>query len=155
MSTDSSRWPQVRFAVRFPAGSGTWRYEHISVANPGGQDVIALEYPPAIGDLISVWDSDRARRQLPQPEGGPMYRVLDRWWTHSSWGSADWPYGEQMPRSGPLLEIILEPAEGLYRNEAPVCADLECEARFLFGQWQLPPGTEAAPPHDHRPYKRA
>jgi hypothetical protein len=152
MSTASS-WPRVRFAIRYPAGDDTWRYEPVDVGNPGGQGFTALEYPPATGDLISLWDRSRHARGLPPLEGGPGFRVLDRSWHHSSYGSMDWPYGEQVPRSGPLLDIIVEPADGPYRDEAPICAESTCEAKYLFGQWQLPPGAGEASPHAHEPYE--
>lgn len=148
MSTGSS-WPRVRFAVRYPAGDGRWRYEPVDIANPDGAGFSALEYPPAPGDLISLWDRSLHARGLPQPEGGPVFRVLDRWWSHSSWGSADWPYGEQVPRSGPLLDVIVEPADGLYRDEAPMCGYADCWARLLFGTWVPRPDYGDPEPHEH------
>jgi len=153
MSTSSS-WPRVRYAVRYPAGDGRWRYEPVDIAHPDGSGFIPVEHPPAVGDLINLYDRSRAARKLPPLEGGPVFRVLARLWVHSSWGSADWPYGEREPRSGPLLDIIVEPADGPYRDEAPICTESTCEAKYLFGQWVLPPGVPAdeADPHEHAPY---
>ncbi|WP_435244935.1 hypothetical protein [Streptomyces tendae] len=69
-------------------------------------------YPPAVGDLIYLWDTGKR-------EGG-TYEVLARQWLHSSYGSTDWPAGEQRPLEGPLLDVVVQPAVGVFRDEAPV-----------------------------------
>jgi len=107
-----------------------------------------MEHPPAPGDLITLWSRTGA------VEGGPVFRVLERLWSHASFGSVTFPYGAEEPREGPLLDIIAEPAGSPYRDEAPICAESTCEAKFLFGQWIQPPGADEPDPHEHRPYKR-
>ena len=149
-------WPRVRFHVRYPAGDGYHRYDPVDIAHPSGSGFIPLEYPPAPGDLITLWDSNRARRGLPQPEGGPVFRVLERLWSHASFGSVTFPYGEREPLEGPLTDIIVEPAASPWADEAPICAETTCEAKYLSGAWVLPPGVseDEADPHEHAPYER-
>lgn len=142
-------WPRVRFAIRFPAGDGTWRYEHPDIRHPDGSGSIPMEYPPAAGDLIHLWDS-----KGPGELSG-TFRVLERDWMHSSYGSADFPYGEREPRTGPRLEILCEPADGLYRDEAPMCGYEDCWARLLSGEWAPRPDYGSPDPHEHRPYESA
>jgi hypothetical protein len=78
--------PRCMFSVRYPAGDGHWWYQRMSIANPDGAASVAME-PPLVGDLISLWDTHN------QPEGGPVFRVVDRCWGHAAWGSVIWPYG--------------------------------------------------------------
>lgn len=137
-----SSYPRVRFHVRFPAGDYRWRYEPVSIRNPEGAGFVPLEYPPAAGDLISLWDEG-------DEELRGTFRVLERMWAHSERGSADWPYGEREPRSGPLLEIVVEPADGPCRDEAPLCGYQDCRARLLFGEWVPRPGYGDPEPHVH------
>jgi hypothetical protein len=145
--TDSR--PRCQFAVRYPAGDGKWRYQPVDIASPGGGAFVPMTWPPVVGDLISLWDRGKY-----QPEGGPLFRVVDRGWMHASWGSADWPYGESEPRTGPLVDIIVEPAsQGVYRDETPICAEADCEAVWVDGQWWMPPGAGEPGPHDHRAYE--
>jgi hypothetical protein len=125
----------------------------VVIASPGGSAFVPFEYPPAVGDLISLWDSDLHNRGLPQPEGGPVFRVIDRQWGHVSWGSAMWPYGKNEPIEGPLVDIIVEPAKGAYRDETAICAESTCEAIWINGEWWMPPGADEPDPHDHKPYE--
>jgi hypothetical protein len=149
-----STQPHVKFVIRYPAGDGKWRYETVWVSSPSGSAFIPMEHPPLMGDLITLWDSDRHRRGLPPHDGGPAFRVVDRMWSHSSWGSADWPFGESEPRSGPLLDIIVEPARGgAYRDETPICGAYDCEAVWVDGAWWMPPGADEPEPHEHKPYE--
>lgn len=139
--------PRCKFSVRYPAGDGKWRYQSVSIAGPGG-GLYGLYDPPAVGDLIFLWNSGG-----PQPEGGSAFRVVERSWMHSSWGSADWPYGEAEPRSGPMVNIIVEPAEGPYRDETDICGEASCEAVWVDGDWWMPPGADEPDPHEHAPYR--
>lgn len=101
--------PEVKFAVRYPAGSGAWRYEALDIPNPGGS-FMPLEYLPAAGDLVTLWDRSG------HVEGGPHFRVVARSWSYSGYGSVNWPYGQREPSSGPLVDIIVEPAGGPYSD---------------------------------------
>lgn len=108
------------FAERvYVAGSlrttGGFRYTRISRGGPGGDDFLHTDHPPDVGDHIFLWD---------QSEDGPRgnFVVIERSWTHSAFGSADWPRTEPRPTVGPMLDIIVEKAEGMYRDE-PVPRD--------------------------------
>lgn len=138
--------PRCMFAVRYPAGLTTWRYQRVDIASPLGGPLL-LAWPPAVGDLIILRD-----RSEIQPEGGPVFRVVDRMWSHPALGSADWPYGRDAPQQGPLVDVIVQPSKGPYRNEAPICADPSCEAVLVKGSWWMPPGASEPEPHEHRPY---
>lgn len=142
-----STLPRCIFSVRYPAGDGRWWYQRMMIANPGGGS-IPME-PPLIGDLISLWGDMRT-----QPEGGPVFRVIDRCWMHASWGSGTWPYGAAEPSEGPLMDIILEPAGGRpYVDETDICAESTCEAVWMNGAWWFPPGSSEEPgPHEHAPW---
>jgi hypothetical protein len=113
-----STFPQVAFKVRYPAGDGLYRFEWVDIHTPGGAGHHPMEHPPLIGDLVIL--PTRRPGGEPPLEGGPVFRVIDRMWGHSEYGSAHWPYGANSPVAGPLLEIIVEPARGLYADQAPL-----------------------------------
>jgi len=144
--------PRVKYAVRYPAGDGRYRYQSVEMASPGGSTFVPLEHLPAVGDTVSRWDSQLHRQNLPQPEGGPVFAVVARHWGYVSWGSATWPYGEREPREGPLVDIIVEPAEGPYAHETDICGESTCEAVWVNGTWWMPPGAGEPEPHEHAPY---
>lgn len=100
--------PRCQFYVRTPVEGG-FRYDMISIDGPNGAGRMVTAYPPAVGDLISLWDA--LKRQ------GGTYRVLERAWMHSSYGSTDWPYAERTSKEGPLLDVIVEAAEGPFVDE--------------------------------------
>ena len=146
--------PRVKFAVRYPAGEDRWRYQTVLISSYEGGVHVAMQYPPAVGDLITLWDSDRHRRALPPLEGGPAFRVVDRMWAHAGYGSVTWPYGQRESSEGPLMDIIVEPAGGgAYRDETPICFESTCEARWVNGEWWMPPGADEPDPHEHEPYE--
>lgn len=103
--------PRCSFYLRTAVGDGRYRYTRISIANQAGNGYIVTPTPPVVGDLIYLRD---------QIEGGPSgtFRVVERSWVHSSWGSHDWPYTEPQPLVGPMLDLIVEAAEGPFANEA-------------------------------------
>lgn len=109
-----TRPPRVKFAVRYPTKDNRWRYETVDIPAYEGAVFVPMEHPPAVGDLISLWSRQG------NMEGGPVFRVIERMWNHATYGSTNWPVAEQMPIVGPILDIIVEPADGLYRNEAPL-----------------------------------
>ena len=65
--------------------------------------MLPTPWPPSIGDIV----------YLP----GGMHEVVARQWVYASWGSMDWPHHETQPLTGPLLDIIVVPAEGVFRDE--------------------------------------
>lgn len=97
------------FAER-TAVDGGFRYDRISIANRDGDGYLRTPMPPVVGDLIHLRDIS---------EDGPrgMFVVVARQWSYSSWGSTDWPYGEAESKQGPMLDIIVERAEGVYQDE--------------------------------------
>ncbi len=101
-----------RFYIRSPVEGGQFRYEQISLASSQMDCRLRTAHPPLPGDLIFLWDSYKK-------EGG-MFRVIERAWHHAGWGSMVWPYTEMLPTEGPGADIIVEPAEGLFRDEAPI-----------------------------------
>ncbi len=97
------------FYVRVPVGD-QFRYDRVNVSGPQGDSTLHTEYPPLVGDLIHLYDKQGHQGQ---------FRVIERAWMHSSWGSFNWPYGEPRSKVGPTLDLIVEPADGLFVNEAP------------------------------------
>jgi hypothetical protein len=102
---------QCNFIVRRPAQDSQWHYEPLYFQTWYGNTFLPLAYPPAAGDLIIL-------QPHPESDGGPVYQVIERMWMPTQYGSMSWKYGTSMPEVGPSLDIIVEPAEGLYRNEA-------------------------------------
>jgi hypothetical protein len=139
-------YPRCRFMARYPAGGGKWLFRHIDMLTPEGGGRPLLEHPPAPGDLIAL---QGAARDEP---GGPVFRVIDRMWVHPAYGSGSWPFGSPVPQQGPMLEIIVEPAEGLYADETPHCGESECDAYLINGRWELP--DRAVELIGHRHYEK-
>jgi hypothetical protein len=88
------------FYVRVPEGDG-FRYDPVEADAPNG--VLPTPYPPSPGDLIFIH--------------GGVYEVIVRQWLHASWGSYDWPHVQAEPQDGPMMDIIVTPAEGVFRDE--------------------------------------
>ena len=109
--------PPVRcdFSVRRPAPDNKWNYERLRFETWYGNTFLPLAYPPAVGDLIILQPDPEPAHET----GGPIFRVVGRMWAHPQYGSMSWKYGTPTPESGPSLDIVVEPAEGLYLNEAP------------------------------------
>lgn len=86
---------------------------HYASFDPGTPEspFIPLSTAPQVGDL--VWLYDRATK------AGTTHQVLERSWQYPEYGSRNWPHGAPGPTVGPMVEIIVEPAEGLFRNEVP------------------------------------
>ncbi len=103
-----------RFYVRSPAGDGQFRYESVEVGNRAGDGRLPTPHPPLPGDLVFLWDTTEKK--------GGQFRVIERAWSHASWGSVNWPHSETMPVHGPSLDIIVEAADGLFRDEADEAA---------------------------------
>lgn len=143
--------PRVGFMIRYPAGDGKWWFRPVYLPAPADSSM-PMAYPPAPGDLISLYDDRDGENH--QPEGGPVFRVVARMWNHAAYGSGSWPYGRPEPVEGPLLDIIAEPAPGLYADETSHCGDGSCDAVMMNGAWWLPPGSVEPDPHEHRPYTR-
>lgn len=100
-----------RFCVRTPAGDGQFTYEPVNLDSARFDGRLRTAHPPLPGDLIFLWDSIKR-------EGG-VFRVIERCWHHAGFGSTYWPVLEQFPAEGPGVDIIVEAAEGPFRDEAP------------------------------------
>ncbi|MET9086136.1 hypothetical protein ABZX77_30395 [Streptomyces sp. NPDC004237] len=98
------------FYIRVPVGDGQFYYDHVNVGSPHGDGKLHTPNPPQAGDLIHLWDTVRQQ--------GGTYEVLARKWLHSSYGSFNWPVLELQPTVGPLLDLIVEPAEDVFRDQA-------------------------------------
>lgn len=142
--------PRCSFAVRYPAGNGKWRYQRVSVDSGPLAGYAPMTSPPIPGDLITLHGRPGSR-----PEEGPVFRVVERMFTYPSYGSGSWPYGKTKPEEGPLIDFIVEPAQGLYRDETDACGADECDAFVMNGEWQLPAGAAGTEPHEHFPYEPA
>ena len=79
---------------------GAYGYHEISLSSPGGYFGYPLAEPPAVGDL--VWLHDRLAKRA------RYFRVVDRSWTIVDYGSVEWPAGEDYPKVGPRIDIIVE-----------------------------------------------
>lgn len=101
--------PQCSFYVRSPVESGGYYYDHVSVGGYQADGCLWTSHPPQVGDIIHLWDQNT--------KSGGQYRVIERAWMHSSYGSANWPYGQAEPTGGPMLDVIVEAAEGLFRDQ--------------------------------------
>lgn len=106
---------RCRFAVRYPAAEeGKWDFRTVWLSSWDSSGGLPTGQPPMAGDLV-VLSADRGD---PEVMGGPVFRVVERMWAYPEYGSAAWPRGTSRPASGPSLEIVVEPAAGLYRDEA-------------------------------------
>jgi len=93
--------PMCSFYVRtLVSDTPTYRYERLD--NVGKDRYLNTPHPPLIGDLIHL--------------GGGTYRVVDRAWGHSTYGSFNWPLGAKESTVGPLLDFSVESADGLFVN---------------------------------------
>jgi len=97
------------FYAKTPAPGGGYYYRNISLRGWEDGPLITF-HPPAIGDLIWLTDADRTA-------ASGTWRVTGRDWLLNDYGSMNWPYGEQHPVKGPMLTIIVEPAEGLFVDQ--------------------------------------
>lgn len=92
--TRAELWPYVRTAVE-----GGYHYESI------GPDHMFTNFPPAVGDLLSLPDDPR------------VFRVIDRHWEHARIGSSRWRADGDEQRT--LLKLVLEEATGMFVDEVP------------------------------------
>jgi hypothetical protein len=103
---------RCNFYRRTPVTDGRYRYDFIQHGDHAGDGFLRTPHPPLVGDLINLYD--------PQAKTAGTYRVIERSWTHSAWGSPNGPYGEPRPHVGPILDVVVETAEGVFRDEAPL-----------------------------------
>jgi hypothetical protein len=108
------------FHLRTPSEThpGLFNYDQIAINSRNHDGKLHTDHPPLIGDSIYLHDlSGRIQ--------GGLFKVIDRNWLHSSYGSVDWPITQPQPSSGPLLEILVERSEGFFQDEAPTDEDEE------------------------------
>lgn len=96
------------FYLRKPLGGG---YEYLLLHFPAYGNIgdFVTENPPLVGDLVPLRDTDG------RFDG--TVRVLDRQWGHNQYGSANWPITEPRPVQPDMLSIVVEEAEGIFRDE--------------------------------------
>ncbi len=88
----------------------TWRYTMIHLNGPRGDGKLRTKTPPAVNDLIHLWDE--------LTNTGGTYVVRKRYWLHSSFGSWNWPVLEQRATTPPMLDVIVDMAESIFADEA-------------------------------------
>lgn len=138
--------PQCLFTVRIPAGNGKWWYQRITVRSPIGGNFIPMAHVPDIGDTVTL----HSERPV---TGGPAFRVVSRNWSPAAWGSVNWPLPADAPIAGPIVDIIVEPADSPYADETAICSNESCEAVLLYLGWVSLPGADEPAPHTHTPYQ--
>lgn len=103
MNTDSVR---CLFHVRRPVGE-KFRYDPLALSSePSGY---LTAHPPLIGDLIHLFDTERRT--------AGTYLVVERAWSEISYGSMAWPANSSAPTAPPILDVILDVAEGPFVND--------------------------------------
>src|SRR5258708_1407755 len=102
---------RCNFYSKTPAPDGAgFIYRSITLRTWGGDGDLSTFHPPAVGDLI--WLNDTSRT-----DASATWRVTGRDWLHNDYGSTNWPFTEQHPVTGPMVTIIVEPAEGLFVDQ--------------------------------------
>ncbi len=87
-----------------------YRYARIYLRSGMHADgMLHTPHPPAVGDLISLADATDG------PKG--LFHVLERDWLHPDYGSVAWPLAAEAPTQGPLLTVMVEPSDGMFRDE--------------------------------------
>ena len=86
-----------------------FRYERVTFPAPRGDNNLRTAHSPLVGDLVHLWGDTEETRGT--------FRVVERSWLHSSYGSKNWPFGAEalVP---PILTVIVEPAVGPFVDEA-------------------------------------
>ena len=104
MSVEGDRMaPRCTFYIR-EIQEGAFCYQKVMLAHPDGYFGYPLISPPIVGDL--VWLHDRVAKVF------GYFLVVQRSWAVADYGATEWPSGEDRPRMGPKLDIVLEPAPG-------------------------------------------
>lgn len=101
---------RCHFYLRERVKDGQFFYSSVLLQGPKGDGCLHTFHPPAVGDLIYLWDKLQ--------KGPGSVRVLARSWLHASWGSTHWPHGAAFPTDVPLLDIIVEREDGPFVDEA-------------------------------------
>ncbi|MFI5804426.1 hypothetical protein [Streptomyces sp. NPDC051561] len=107
--------PRCFFHVRTQVTTDppTYHYNRRTVLGEGhGQPFTRVTpHPPAVGDLVHLDDEGV------NPQG--VFRVVERAWTYPQCGSTDWPFNQQWPLRGPILNVIVVAETHIFRDEAP------------------------------------
>lgn len=98
------------FYLRIDDGNGAFHYNQIEVDSWNRDGALHTEHPPLKDDIL--WLVDRVSRKR------HTVRVLERSWAHNQYGSANWPVTETEPMMPDILDILVVPAEGMFRNES-------------------------------------
>lgn len=78
---------------------------------------LILEHPPAVGDLIwlsgVIYQTDEEGEEEREEVDG-CWRVLARSWSPAVYGSRSWPALTGRQTDAVSLDLMVEPAEGLF-----------------------------------------
>jgi hypothetical protein len=111
--------PPVRcqFYVRSTVSTDplAYRFEALSMESRSGRDALPTHYPPVVGDLIALTGQLYGDDDQPTAANG-VFRVVERQWLPSNYGSRDWPSGEAQAIVGPMLFLAVEAAEGMFEE---------------------------------------
>jgi hypothetical protein len=100
--TDEAAYVRCTFHARIPVEGGH-AYEPITPRGNSASGSWSTLHPPSIGDLV--------------PLSPQLYKVTDRIWRYAEHGSRDWPLVEPHAIKGPMLDLIVEPAQGPYHDQ--------------------------------------
>lgn len=96
-------------SIRTPVPGG-YRYTPGGISVPPGGEWLT-DHPPLVGDHLFV--QDHSTREWAN------CRVVERSWSLAQYGSSDWRLGEPRPTEPSRLTLIVEAADGPYRDEVP------------------------------------
>lgn len=81
---------------------------------PAGR-MLELDEPPVVGDLIGLsGDTTDPDDEEHSVEVHGTWRVVARQWVPAGYGSVVWPLGADRPAEPTWLDLMLEPAEGMF-----------------------------------------
>jgi hypothetical protein len=86
-----------------------YKYTSLWLNGARGDGKLYTLYPPVVGD--TMWLADDTQ------DIHGTFKVIARDISHSSYGSANWPYGKQHPDVGPYFTYLVIRSTGLFVNE--------------------------------------
>lgn len=86
-----------------------YKYTSLHLTNAQHDGYLYTLYPPVVGDTILLIDNTQ--------DIHGTFEIIARDFSHSSYGSANWPYGKQHSDVGPHLTYIVVRSTGVFRDE--------------------------------------